>query len=101
MLLSLYYPPQFKLQQQPLLSPPEIIYGQKEREVECIKEVKVTVREGVQFLVKQKGYSNKWNKQMSEKDLKNALDIIKKFYEDHSNASHRLQILDSNTFKPT
>ena len=38
---------------------------------------------------------------MSEKDLKNALDIIKKFYEDHPNVSHRLRILDSDTSKPT
>ena len=38
---------------------------------------------------------------MSEKDLKNALDIVKKFYEDYFNTPYRLQIIDSNTSKPT
>ena len=50
-LLSLYHPPQFKLQQYPLPSSPEIINGQEEWEVECIKEAKATARGGVQFLV--------------------------------------------------
>lgn len=38
---------------------------------------------------------------MSKKDLKNAPDIIKNFYKDHLNAPHRLQIIDSDTSKPT
>ena len=38
---------------------------------------------------------------MSEKDLKNALDIIKKFYKDYSNTSHQLQIIDSDTLMLT
>ena len=38
---------------------------------------------------------------MSEKDLKNAPDIVKKFYENYSNVSRQLQILDSDTSKPT
>ena len=84
-LLSPYYPPQFKLQQQPLPSLSKIIDRQEEQEVDCIKKAKVIAREGVWFLVKQKSYSNEWNEQMSKKDLKNALDIVKKFYEDHSN----------------
>ena len=33
---------------------------------------------------------------MSKKDLKNALDIIKKFYKDHFNISYQLQIINSN-----
>ena len=60
-LLSFYHPPQFESQQQPLPSPPEIFDGQEKWEVECIKETKVTTRERVQFLIKQKGYSNKQN----------------------------------------
>ena len=38
---------------------------------------------------------------MLEKDLKNALDIIKKFYEDYSNAPCQLRIIDSDILKPT
>ena len=38
---------------------------------------------------------------MSKKDLKNALDIIKKFYKDHFNISYQLQIINSNVLKPT
>ena len=38
---------------------------------------------------------------MSKKDLKNALDIVKKFYEDHLNVSYWLWIIDSDTLKPT
>ena len=100
-LLSPYYPPQFKSQQQPLPFSPKIIDRQEEWEVECIKEAKVTAKGGVQFLVKWKGYSNEWNKQMFEKDLKNAPDIVKKFYKDHPNALCQLQIIDSDTLKPT
>ena len=84
-LLSPYYPPQFESQQQPLPFLPKIINGQEEQKVEYIKEAKVTVRRGVWFLVKWKGYSDKWNEWISEKDLKNTLDIIKKFYKDYSN----------------
>ena len=60
-LFSPYHPPQFKSQQQPLPSSPEIIDGQEKWEVKCIKEVKVTTKGEVQFLVKQKGYSDEWN----------------------------------------
>ena len=88
--LSPYYPPQFESQQHLLPSPPKIIDEQEEWEVECIKEAKVTTREEVWFLVKWKGYSNEWNEWIFEKDLKNALDIIKKFYKDHSNAPRQL-----------
>ena len=38
---------------------------------------------------------------MFEKDLKNALNIVKKFYEDHPNVPCQLQIIDSDTLKPT
>ena len=89
-LLSPYHPPQFESQQQPLPPPPKIIDRQKKWEVKCIKEDKATTRGGVQFLVKWKGYSDKWNEWMSKKDLKNAPDIIKKFYENHSNVPHQL-----------
>ena len=78
-----------------------IINEQEKWEVECIKEAKVTARGGVWFLVKWKNYSDKWNEWMSKKDLKNVSDIIKKFYEDYSNAPYWLQILDSDTSKPT
>ena len=84
-LLSPYYPLQFESQQQPLPLLPEIINGQEEQKVEYIKKAKATVRRGVWFLVKWKGYSDKQNEWMSEKDLKNALDIIKKFYKDYPN----------------
>ena len=67
-------------------SSPKIIDGQEEWEVEYIKEAKTTAREEVQFLVKWKGYSNEQNKWMSKKNLKNAPDIVKKFYKDHPNA---------------
>ena len=89
-LLSFYHPPQFELQQHPLSPPPKIINRQKKQEIECIKEAKAIARGEVQFLVKWKGYSNKWNKWISEKDLKNVLDIVKKFYKDYPNTSHRL-----------
>ena len=87
-LLSPYYPPQFESQQQPLPLLPEIINGQEEQKVEYIKEAKATVREEIQFLVKWKSYSDRWNKQISEKDLKNAPDIIKKFHENHFNTPY-------------
>ena len=57
-LLSPYHPPQFESQQHPLPPPSEIINRQEEWEVECIKKAKATVRGGVQFLVKWKGYSD-------------------------------------------
>ena len=84
-LLSPYHPPQVESQQQSLPLLPKIIDRQKEQEVDCIKKAKVTAREEVWFLVKWKSYNNEQNEQMSKKDLKNALDIIKKFYENHSN----------------
>ena len=37
---------------------------------------------------------------MFEKDLKNALDIIKKFYKDYPNTSYQFQIIDSDTLMP-
>ena len=84
-LLSLYYPPQFKSQQQPLPLLSKIVDRQKLLEVKYIKKTKVTTRGEVQFLVKQKGYSDKQNEWMSKKDLKNALDIVKKFYNNYPN----------------
>ena len=59
MLLSPYHPSQFESQQQLLPPPPEIIDRQEEWEVKYIKKAKATAREGVQFLVKWKGYSDK------------------------------------------
>ena len=38
---------------------------------------------------------------MSEKNLKNTLDIVKKFYKDYSNTPHQFQIIDFDTLKPT
>ena len=87
-LLFLYYPPQFKSQQQSLFSLSKIIDRQENQEVKCIKEAKATIRGGLWFLAKQKDYNNKQNKWMSKKDLKNTLNIIKKFYKNYSNISH-------------
>ena len=66
--------------------PPEIINNQEEYEVETILDSRVSGRQGLQYLVKWKGYGNEENSWEPVTNLKHSKELIAEFHRLHPQA---------------
>ena len=78
-LLTPYEKPQYKVQQKPKPPPPELIEGEKEYEVEKIRDSRRKGR-GIQFLIKWKGYTSEEDSWEPRKNLGNAKKLLEEFH---------------------
>ena len=73
--------------------PPEIINNQEEYEVERILDSRMSGRQGLQYLVKWKGYGNEENSWEPERNLANAQDLLQHYHRDHPQAPKHISSL--------
>ena len=79
--------------------PPELIDDHEEYEVEGVLDSRVSGRQGLQYLVRWKGYGNEENSWEPARNLSNAPDLVQKYHREHPLAPQHMATLTTDSIQ--